>query len=375
MRSSHFLAVLIAVVVGAWIVSGYLGYELPFADEPAPAADDSIVIPEPVAAEPAIRLTDVRVASSVSVPHDVILTITGSTRANRSLNIRARTSGTIEEVFVRDGERVTQGMEIARIAMESRTAQLSRAQAMVERYQTEFDASEELVEGGWRAKTSTVAARANYQSALADLAEIKLDIERTRILMPFDGLIEEFHVEVGEFVYSGDASIAQIFDLDPIVVSGAISERKVKELTLGSSAEVRLITGETVSGVLSKISRVADTATRTFEIEIEVANPDYQIPSGITAGIDLLLATVNSHLISPAALSLDSEGLLGVKIVDAENRVKFVPVEIVASDTNGVRVSGLPDEVTLITVGHGFVNIGEIVNPIHEDGIASSESS
>jgi multidrug efflux system membrane fusion protein len=60
---------------------------------------------------------------------------------------------------------------------------------------------------------------------------------------------------------------------------------------------------------------------------------------------------------------LSEDGTIGVKAIDAADRVVFYPVEIVASTDAGISVSGLPEEVQVITIGHGFVKPGEIVEP------------
>jgi multidrug efflux system membrane fusion protein len=72
---------------------------------------------------------------------------------------------------------------------------------------------------------------------------------------------------------------------------------------------------------------------------------------------------VTVHSLSPALLGLDEAGTIGVKGVDADNRVEFHPVEIVDSSPEGVSVSGLPAEIRLITIGHGFVKPGDVVEP------------
>ena len=141
------------------------------------------------------------------------------------------------------------------------------------------------------------------------------------------------------------------------------------------SGHARLVTGEVVDGTVRYVSRVAEPKTRTYRIELEIPNPDYAIPAGMTTGLTLPLESVASHFISPSLLSLDEDGALGVKIVDSGDVVRFVPVTIVASEVGGLRVAGLPPEVTLITVGHAYVSPGETVIPVRADGSGAAGSS
>jgi multidrug efflux system membrane fusion protein len=83
----------------------------------------------------------------------------------------------------------------------------------------------------------------------------------------------------------------------------------------------------------------------------------------MTAEMRLAADVVAVHFLSPALLSLDEAGTVGVKSVDDRDRVEFHPVEIVNSTDQGISVSGLPDEIKLITIGHGFVRPGDLVEP------------
>jgi multidrug efflux system membrane fusion protein len=74
---------------------------------------------------------------------------------------------------------------------------------------------------------------------------------------------------------------------------------------------------------------------------------------------------------SPAALTLDDAGVIGVKTVDEKSLVHFYPVELVADGADGIWVGGLPREITIITVGQEFVLPGQTVIPVPEDAPAA----
>jgi multidrug efflux system membrane fusion protein len=73
------------------------------------------------------------------------------------------------------------------------------------------------------------------------------------------------------------------------------------------------------------------------------------------------LNKVKAHLIPSYLLSLNDEGELGIKIVENEI-VKFLLIQIIEDGLDGLWVSGLPDEVTIITVGQEYVINGQNVN-------------
>lgn len=162
--------------------------------------------------------------------------------------------------------------------------------------------------------------------------------------------------------------IGTLFDLDPLIVVAAVSEREIGHLALGKAGTARMITGREVEGVLRFISRVAEPQTRTFRIELEVANPDHEIPAGLTADVVLPLETIDAHFVSPAVLSLADDGTLGIKIVDGQSIVRFVPITIVADAADGIWIAGLPESATIVTVGHDYVADGQAVEPVRVEG-------
>ena len=88
----------------------------------------------------------------------------------------------------------------------------------------------------------------------------------------------------------------------------------------------------------------------------------------MTAILRLPVERIMTHKITPAILTLNDGGILGLRIVEedgdgdpATGRVRFVPVNIVEDTVDGLFVTGLPDQATLITVGQEFVQDGEQV--------------
>jgi multidrug efflux system membrane fusion protein len=155
--------------------------------------------------------------------------------------------------------------------------------------------------------------------------------------------------------------------LDPFLIVGRASEKDVGYITIGDTGWAKLTTGERVEGKVRFVAKSSDQATRTFRVELEVPNPNGAIRDGVTAEMHVAAATVEAHRISPAILSLDERGVMGVRIVDKDRRVRFVPVKIVADGTDGVWVSGLPHEVTIITVGQEYVTEGQEVIAVPEE--------
>ena len=120
------------------------------------------------------------------------------------------------------------------------------------------------------------------------------------------------------------------------------------------------------------VAPVADQATRTFEVELEVDNRDGKLRAGGTAQLYIPAETVKAHRISPSLLTLDDGGTVGLKLINDAGEVEFVTADIALSSSDGIWVVGLPDTATIITVGQGFVTSGSLVDAIPESDIATS---
>ena len=78
------------------------------------------------------------------------------------------------------------------------------------------------------------------------------------------------------------------------------------------------------------------------------------------------METLQAHYLSPALLSLNDQGVLGIKIVDEGDTVLFIPAQLVKAESDGVWLSGLPEAARIITVGQGFARAGDRVRTILE---------
>ena len=355
---SPLIAAGLAVLAGGWVASGQIGTGA----EPA-------VAPNPQKTE-APRAT-VRVADLIALPWMESVSITGRTQASRYVEMRAETEGQIVELLAGRGDAVTKDNIIARLRLDDRGAKLSEANAVLRQREIEYGAAQKLHEKGFRSTTNQAKSEAYLDAARAVVKQMEIDIARTKLRAPFDGIMREGHVELGDFVRVGDVA-ATIVDLDPILAVGSVSERQIGGLQKGGTATVTLIDGSTHTGSIYFIAPVADPQTRTYRVELEIDNSDYRIRDGLTAEINFPLGEARAHLVSPSVLTLNDAGVVGVRTVDARDTVRFKPVEILADETQGVWIGGLPAQIRVIVVGQEFVVEGERVTPVIANSKAPS---
>ena len=288
--------------------------------------------------------------------------VSGRTEPNRSVELRAETEGRVVALGAARGAPVKAGQRIVGLDMRDRQARLDEARALIAYAELQFAAARKLQEKQFVSETQMAELASRVSSARAALEQIELEVANTNVGAPFDGVLQDRSVDIGDYVSSGD-EIAQLVDIDPLIVVGEVSERDIHKLDVGTKGTATLVGAAPVEGQLRYLSPLAAESTRTFRVELAIANPGGRMRAGMTAEIRLAADQITAHVLSPALLTLDDAGTIGVKAVDDTDRVVFYPVEVIGSGTDGVTVTGLPAEIRLITVGQGFVRPGDLVDP------------
>lgn len=353
----------IAIVIGAvaWVASGQdvvtkiLGEPTPPAEAAAAGAQDGAV-EEPALFSVAVERVHVE-------DHARAITLSGFTRADRRADAVTRAQGVVVDLAVRRGSVVEEGDVIAILSDEAREAQVEEARARLEQRRVEAEARMRLIENGTLPALERPQIEADLRTAEAALAQAEAERDRGSVRAPIGGVVDAVPAELGQALQVGDP-VAEIIALDPMLVVVEIAERQLGGVSVGDEADVRLVTGQTATGTVRFVSNRASEGTRTYRVEIGIENPDGAIADGVTAEATLRLAAVPAAQIPRSALTFSSEGELGVRIVDGQDRVGFAPIGIVEDGRETLWVSGIADGASVIVQGQDFVVVGQHVAPV-----------
>jgi len=360
----HQLAAL--VVLGAstaWILTGeFSSVGSARSESPPPAA-------EAPAEAPAAGQRVLRTVGVVTPPrreHARAIRISGTTEANRRSTLASRTAGIVAELPARQGTMVSAGDIIMRLDSEDKRSAVEMATAVLAQRQAELDAAERLASTGNVARLQLDSARAAFATAQAQLDSANAELEKYVLRAPFDGLIDRVSVEEGSAIAQG-AEVATVLDLDPILAIGEVNEQDLDDLKLGEAADVRLVNGSTVEGTLRYVSRDASAQTRTYGIEVSVPNADRSVPAGMTTEITLRSDPVDAVYLPRSVVTLSQAGDLGIRIVGPDERVGFVPIDLIDDTPNGLVLGGVPRDARIIVAGQDLVSEGDTVNAVEAD--------
>lgn len=373
--------------------------------ETAPSEDTGNMVVADAAQPAAIGVV---VLQSTAQTVDSAVVLRGQTKANRQVNVQAETSAIVISEPMRKGASVTKGDVLCKLDPGTRQASLAEARARLNEAQSRvpeaqaklaeaeaklaeakvnYNATNKLIEGGYATETRLKSTEASVRAAEASVASAtsgldatqsgieaaaaavalaKREIDRLTITAPFDGLLESDAAELGSLLQPG-ALCATVIQLNPIKLVGYVPETEVNRVELGAMAGAKLASGRQVQGQVVFVSRSADPLTRTFEVEILVENSDRSIRDGQTAEILVRAQGAKAHFVPQSSLTLNNEGLLGVRIVDLSDTVRFQPVKVLRDQTDGIWISGPEDVADIIVVGQEFVTEGVRVTPTYQE--------
>ncbi|UQA57187.1 efflux RND transporter periplasmic adaptor subunit [Polyangium aurulentum] len=301
----------------------------------------------------------VEVVTPKAVASDRALVLPGSVQPLEETVVYARVSGYVRKWNVDIGDKVTEGQVLAELdtpeldrELTQAYAQMAQAKAGLLQAEANRDLSkanlsryEQLVPAGVASQqdleqrqgqahvdaASVTVAQAGITAAAANIQRIRDLKNFAKLVAPFAGTVTFRSVERGALVSAGNGSpLFRIAATDPVRVFVGVPQDVAPSVKLNAPAQVlvREFAGQKFEGTVARTSGALDAATRTMNTEVRVPNPDNKLLTGMYAEVSLTLPSPHRVLEVPAtSLYNDAKGLR-VAVVDAENKIHFVPITI-----------------------------------------------
>ncbi|MEQ9506248.1 MAG: efflux RND transporter periplasmic adaptor subunit [Hyphomonas sp.] len=353
-RSVVIAAVILAVIVGYFglrsVLRGSIGSEVEATETAGPAP-----------------VTDAIVVTASSEMHMLRIGAKGRTAPDKSVTVKSGTAGTVISTPVVEGTFVKKGALLCALDVEARSARVKEAEANRNAARVDYEAAASLAAKGLAPANREAAAKATLDAAEAAVNSAKVELGRTSIRAPFDGVYERRLAEAGDYLSPG-SPCALVVDMSPVIIAAEVTEAETGLLKTGMTGTATLADGRTFPAKLRYVARTASTQTRTFPIEAEIETGDEAVSAGVTATLTLPAGEVPATLVLRSLLTLSDSGQLGVRQVLADNTVSFAPIRVIDETTEGAWVTGLPDKATLVAIGQDYLNDGVKVRPVAQGG-------
>jgi membrane fusion protein, multidrug efflux system len=251
---------------------------------------------EPASRPPARVIVSEAKVQSVSES----LSLVGSLRADEMVEIKSEIDGTIVEIGFDEGQPVEKGSVIFGLDDSKLVAALAESEANFRLSRLNYERNQELFRGQFISQQEYDQAAAMYAVNEASLELKRRQLQDTRILAPFDGVMGARQVSSGQ-VIPRNQTLGWIIALDPVKVEVHIPERFLSKLQPGQSLEISVAAfpGRRFTGEVYFVAPFVDPATRTALIKARIPNPDHDLRPGMFASLDLTLTTREDAIVIP----------------------------------------------------------------------------
>ena len=301
-------------------------------------------------ATPYVRTTVVRSGEGGQT-----LALPGTLQGFQQAPIAARAAGYVRRWTKDIGSHVAKGEVLAVIESPEVDQQLSQAEAARQQAAAGLALAKSTVDRWEALRRKDVVSqqelderRSGATQAAANLAAADANVQRlrqlqgfTRVTAPFDGVITRRNVEVGDLVDSSGKTLFVLTQMDPLRIYVNVPQSYAQLVRAGqkvvvTQAELR---GRTFTGEVARSAGAIDPATRTMQVEINLANRDGTLLPGAYVQVDLPLAGAKTLVVPTNVLLFRGEGTR-VALVDADHRVRLKPVTLGRNLGESIEVLG-----------------------------------
>lgn len=316
--------------------------------------------------------------------------VVGNLIGATTVEVVPKTSGRLDAIQVRLGDRVKRGQVIAKVedrelseqvkqaeasfevagaSVRQREADLKFANTNLQRSQNLFGRQllpkSTLDDAEARSEASAAQldlARAQFAQAKARLDELRISLSNTIVVSPVDGFVGRRNLDPGAFV-SANTPIVSVVDIHFVRLVAGLVEKDLRRIATGMPADVEVdaFPGEIFTATIARVAPILDPATRTAQIEVEVPNPVFRLKPGMYARVQLTVDRRAAALVVPRNAVVDLEGKRGVFMAD-DNKARFMPVQIGLQDDQHAEIrEGLHEGDKVITTGAGALRDGDTI--------------
>jgi membrane fusion protein (multidrug efflux system) len=249
----------------------------------------------------------------------------GSLRTPENITISPKKAGIIDQIFVREGDRVRKGQTLVQLEDVDARLQVERAEARVRETEASLETDRTTLSRYENLLGRKVISQQTYDDfslkvkldeARVALAKTELNLAKQnlsdhRIVSPIEGVVSVKIASLGEHVnVAPKDEILTIVQMDPLELEFFVPEVWAGKVESGSKIEfsVKAFSGEKFSATLQFISPTADPSTRNVKMKALVRNPVYRLKPGFFAEVSVQTGSNPNAIVVPESSLVSQEG-------------------------------------------------------------------
>lgn len=294
--------------------------------------------------------------------------IQGDVTTKQNMVIMAEFPGTLMEVKVREGDKVTKGQILARIDDGGLSQQLAQAKTQRDLAKTTFERTKRLWDQQIGSEIQYLQSKSAFESAENVVSQLGSQLSKTMVTAPFSGVIDDVMADRGQVVGAG-SQLIRIINLSEMYVKASVPENYIGKITKGTSVIVGIPTlGTEKASSIRQVGNYINPANRTFTVEVPVSNEDGLMKPNLMVNLKVNDYTNDSAFAIPT--DVIQENALGEKYVyiisktNAKGESTLTRMKIKTGYRNNKMVEvveGLKEGQTIVKEGAKSMRDGLIV--------------
>lgn len=298
------------------------------------------------------------------------LELQGDVTTKQNVLIYPEMPGTLQRVYVKEGQKVSKGQLLATIDDGGLSSSLAQMKTQLALAQTTFERQSRLWEQNIGSEIQFLQAKSTYEAQKSAVDQMQSQLGKSTIRAPFSGIIDNVIKEQGTVVSPGPGSeVFRIVNLSDMYVEVEVPENYLNGVQVGKQAWVYFpVLGDTITSKIRQTGNFINPSNRAFTIEVPVPNKSGMVKPNLTAKVGLNDYTNdNAILIPQGIISENSEGEQYIYVIDnvGKDSIALIKRTIITTGLTKNRfveiTSGLSEGDLIIDEGARTVKDGQNV--------------
>jgi RND family efflux transporter MFP subunit len=294
--------------------------------------------------------------------------IQGVVKADKNIEIRPELGGIVTAIYIKEGQQVSAGQTLIQLDDTAIKNSIAELTTQLNLAKTTFDRQERL----WKQKIGSemqyLQSKAQKEGLENNLASLKTQAKKMKIIAPFSGIVDEIFPRIGELTSPQNATI-RLINLNDVYIEADVTESYLPVVKVGT--EVILNFPSINKEITSKIVQVGNYINpdnRSFKVRINIVNKDQSIKPNLLADVKIVDFKSEGLIIPSTLVQKDQKGndyVFTVKSQNEENVVVKKLITVTKEYNQEVLITdGLEVTDALIDKGARIVKAGDIVKII-----------
>ena len=243
-------------------------------------------------------------------------------KTRKNILVLPEFQGTLEKIFVDEGQNVSKGKLLAQINDSGLKEQLDQLIIQRDFAKENYERIQRLWKNNIGSEIQFLKSKSDFESIQKGVDQMRDMLSKTKIYAPFAGVVDEIIANPGSNLIPGVTNVLRIVNLEDVYAEAFVSEKYISTISNGTEAIVKIpLLDKEIKSEVTQTGNFIDPNNRTFRIEIPVDNSDKRIKQNLDAKIKINTYKRDNAIVIPLRIIReDAEGKNYIYIMDEDKK-------------------------------------------------------